>query len=336
MKNTIFLITGLLLIWHGQVKAQDVAWTSARPDGHAPIGIMQDHYHKKNQVMFSYRYMSMWMKGDISGTAKIGNDAIYQNYMVAPQKMTMQMHMVGAMYAPVDWVTLMIMGNYTMKTMDLRTKSGIGFPTQAEGFGDVTVTGLLKIFNRNKQSLHGIVGLSLPTGSIDQRSNTPMMQDAKLAYPMQLGSGTYDPLLGLTYLGQSSVVSWGLQGKFKFRTAKNNGHYQLGNEMNAAGWAAFRASDWVSFSGSLKYQGNGRISGADPDLNPMMMPLFNTANSGSNRMDIGIGSNFLVPKGVFKELRFGAEYNIPVYQHVNGIQMYNQGNLVVGVQYAIE
>ena len=35
-----------------------------RADDHAPIGVMADHYHEAGEVMFSYRFMSMSMKGN--------------------------------------------------------------------------------------------------------------------------------------------------------------------------------------------------------------------------------------------------------------------------------
>lgn len=336
MKRIIFLIPTCSLLFSIAINAQNNAWTSARPDGHAPISIMQDHYHKKGQVMFSYRYMPMWMNGNLSGSEKTDDNTIFQNYMVAPQKMVMQMHMLGMMYAPSDHITLMAMTNYTSKKMDLIMKNGTEFTTKSQGFGDIALTGLLKIINKNRQSLHGIVGVSIPTGSIDQRDNTPMAQNAKLAYPMQLGSGTWDPFLGATYLGQKSHISWGIQGRYKFRSGTNKQDYRLGNEINMNGWFAVKASDYFSFSGSFQYFKSDKISGADPDLTPMMMPLFNTANSGKDQMQLGIGSNFLVPKGPLKEVRIATEYVFPIYQHVNGIQMKNNGSLTIGLQYSIE
>ena len=33
--------------------------------GHAPIGVMGDHYHKTNERMISIRYSAMQMKGNI-------------------------------------------------------------------------------------------------------------------------------------------------------------------------------------------------------------------------------------------------------------------------------
>ena len=61
-------------------------WTPNRPDGHAPINVMGDHYHNKGEWMFSYRIMSMGMEGARSGTKDLSLNTIHQNYMVAPQK----------------------------------------------------------------------------------------------------------------------------------------------------------------------------------------------------------------------------------------------------------
>lgn len=200
-KRIILLLLGVITLC-SNMAAQENQWTSARPDGHAPISVMGDHYHKKGEFMFSYKFMPMWMDGNLQSTNGISDEDIYQNFMAAPRKMSMSMHMLGLMYAPSDRFTLMFMGNYLSNSMDLRTGMGVPFTTESSGLGDVTISSLIKIMNKNRQSLHGSVGISIPTGDIDQRDATPMMNDAQLAYPMQLGSGTWDPSLGLTYLGQ--------------------------------------------------------------------------------------------------------------------------------------
>ena len=328
-------ILGAILLWSNVTIAQENQWTSARPDGHAPISVMGDHYHKKGEFMFSYRFMPMWMNDNLQSSDDISNEDIYQNFMVAPQKMNMNMHMLGAMYAPSDRVTLMVMGNYISNSMDLRTGMGVDFTTESGGLGDITVSSLIKIMNNNRQSLHGNVGISIPTGDIDQRDATPMMNDAQLAYPMQLGSGTWDPSLGLTYLGQSDKFSWGAQSKYKFRLGENSENYTFGNRFDVVGWGAIKVSDYFSFSTSLSYFDTQKIDGVDADLNPMMMPLFNTDNSGRSQLDVGFGTNFFVPKGSLKDLRIGAEIKIPAYQKVNGIQMKNTLMATFGIQYTI-
>jgi len=334
-KKFLMPLLGLVFLCSNVVLGQDNQWTSARPDGHAPISVMGDHYHKKGEFMFSYRFMPMWMEDNLQSNDDISNEAIYQDFMVAPQKMNMNMHMLGLMYAPSNRVTLMAMGNYISNSMDLRTGMGVDFTTESNGLGDITVSSLIKIMNNNRQSLHANVGISIPTGDIDQRDATPMMNDAQLAYPMQLGSGTWDPSLGLTYLGQSDKFSWGAQSKYKFRLGENAEDYTFGNRFDIVGWGAIKVSEYFSFSTSLSYFDLQKIDGVDADLNPMMMPLFNTANSGRSQLDIGIGTNFYVPKGSLKDLRIGAEIKIPAYQKVNGIQMNNTLMATFGIQYTI-
>lgn len=68
------------------------------------------------------------------------------------------------------------------------------FNTQSKGLGDSSITALIQLLQLPRKSIHASVGVSIPTGNIDQRGNTPMMNNAQLAYPMQLGSGTWGPL----------------------------------------------------------------------------------------------------------------------------------------------
>ncbi|NRR92865.1 transporter [Winogradskyella undariae] len=336
MYNKIVLpFIGIILLCSNVGVAQEDQWTSARPDGHAPISVMGDHYHKKGEFMLSYRYMPMWMDGNFQSSNDISNEDIYEDYMIAPQKMSMDMHMLGVMYAPSDQITLMVMGSYITNSMDLKTGAGVDFLTESGGLGDLTVSSLIKIMNRNRQSLHGNVGVSIPTGDIDQRDATPMADNAQLAYPMQLGSGTWDPSLGLTYLGQSDKFSWGAQSIYKVRIGENSENYTLGNRFDVVGWGAIKLSESFSLSTSLSYYDTQKIDGVDADLNPLMMPLFNTVNSGRSQIDVGLGTNFLIPKGSFKNLRLAAEVKIPTFQEVNGIQMKNTLMATFGVQYVI-
>ncbi|WP_051201432.1 hypothetical protein [Christiangramia portivictoriae] len=85
----------------------------------------------------------------------------------------------------------------------------------------------------------------------------------------------------------------------------------------------------------MSYFDQQEIDGVDGKMNPMMMPLFDTANSGRSQLDLGIGSNFYVPAGRLKNLRLGVEVKLPLYQDVNGIQMQNQLAGTIGLQYLI-
>ena len=70
------------------------------------------------------------------------------------------------------------------------------FTTETEGFGDTTLSALIRFFEREHQSAHLNAGFSIPTGSIEETDDilTPMgmRPTVRLPYPMQLGSGTFD------------------------------------------------------------------------------------------------------------------------------------------------
>ena len=177
-------------------------WTSARPDGHAPISVMGDHTHHKGEWMFGYKFMNMNMEGLQQGQDNIESSEVFNKYMVSPSKMTMQMHMLGVMYAPSDKLTLMAMANVLNKDMDATNKMGMDFNTATSGFGDLKISGLYQLLNKNRQQVHAQVGVSIPTGSIDEKDATAMSNEMQviLPYPMQLGSGTVDGLIALNYL----------------------------------------------------------------------------------------------------------------------------------------
>ncbi len=317
-------------------------WTSGRPDGHAPISVMADHYHHKGEIMFSYRFMNMNMEGLLQGTDAISNNEAHdEGYMVTPKNMPMQMHMLGAMYAPSDKITLMIMMMYTFQNMDLQMRMPTGmtsdFSTASSGFGDMKFGMLYKLFNKNHQSFHGQFSLSIPMGSLEAMDETPMSapNEIQLPYPMQLGSGTFDADLGVTYLGQASLISWGTQLKGTLRFGTNNFDYRLGNCYQLNSWLAYKATNWLSFSGRIAGSISAEIEGANPNLNPMMVTTADTTNSGSALISTGLGFNLYARAGMLKGARFGFEYTSPVYQNVNGIQLTQRETLLFGVQYSL-
>ena len=148
---------------------------------HAPIGVMGDHLHDKGEWMLSYRAMHMQMEENRIGEARVRPDEIAASIpnvnappptlRVVPTEMSMTMHMVGAMYAPTDRVTLMVMGNYITKEMDHITFQGMmgtnelgEFTTEVSGVGDTSVTALIGLYEKEHLSVHAGVGLSQPPG----------------------------------------------------------------------------------------------------------------------------------------------------------------------------
>lgn len=329
-----YAVLPILILAVFSVNAYGQKWSGARPDGHAPVGVMGDHTHHAGRFMLSYRYMYMSMDGIRTGTNNVSSRQVLEDYMMAPLDMDMQMHMFGLMYAATDYLSIMGMVPYIKKSMNHLTRMGERFKTESEGFGDIKLTGLVKVFDNYDQRIHLSAGMSFPTGSIDERDDTPMGSHL-LSYPMQLGSGTFDLLPGITYLGQHSNVSWGAQVSGVIRLGENDRDYRLGNRLDATAWGAYDWFNWVSTSARMDWQSWGNVHGADPALDPAMMPGADPDNQGGNRLDLLFGMNFYVPEGpkLIKGQRLAVELGFPIYQDLDGPQLETDWVLWLGWQY---
>jgi hypothetical protein len=309
------------------------------PLDHAPIGVMADHVHPKGEFMLSYRDMKMVMDGNRDGTNHVGSQGVFdRGFMVAPTRMRMDMHMFGLMYGITDRVTAMVMLPYIDMSMDHVARSGARFTTRSSGVGDTSVNALVSALSTHDSDLVLRLGLSLPTGSISRRDNTPMGEQ-RLPYPMQLGSGTYDLLPGLTFKKREGLqLSWGTQLAGVIRPGSNSKGYTLGNRVSASTWAAWQWADWVSTSLRLRGEGWEDIDGADKALNPAVVPTARPDLRGGKRIDLILGANLLgtgsdsVIGDILKGHRIAFEIAAPVYQDLDGPQLETDWVFTLGWQ----
>ncbi|NOQ36009.1 MAG: transporter [Methylococcaceae bacterium] len=287
------------------------------------VNILESHIHKKNQWMVGYRFMHMGMQGNLSDDKQVSNADVLKDYRVAPTSMTMEMHMASLMYAPSDDVTLMAMLPYKRFSMEHVTRMGGRFTTKSEGIGDLTLMANAVAFRTrwNEHVFNVKGGLSLPTGSINERDKTPASDDQKVAYAMQLGSGTVDLLAGLSYGGLTNDWGWGAQALATIRTGKNDNHYRLGDKLEGSIWVTRIWDNWISTS----IRANGElwedIHGADPEFNPRMSPSVNPDIRGGKRLNMLLSMELYAPEGALKGQHLGFEIGLPVYQSLDGPQL---------------
>ena len=186
-----------------------------RLDIYAP-SVLRSHLHEKGEWMLGYELMTMSMEGSREGTESVSDQDVLQQFMVTPTHMSMDMHMFHLMYAPSNDLTLIMMLAYLDKSMLHLTQAGGTFQTQSSGLGDVKISVnqvLSEVETTNGVHRFALTyGISLPTGSIDEEYFLPPIgANARLPYPMQLGSGTFDPSIGALYLGYTSKYYWGTQ-----------------------------------------------------------------------------------------------------------------------------
>ncbi|TLU66163.1 transporter [Thalassotalea litorea] len=323
------------------------------PQNRAPIGVMGAHMHNQGEWMMSYRFMHMDMSGMLRGDQEISAEDVatqianpYANppmspptVRVVPEKMTSQMHMIGLMYSPSDDLTLMAMLNYLDKSMDLTTFSGgmgdtqLGsFTTQSSGLTDSSIGGLYRLFSGDTHHLHVNVNWLVPIGDIEASDDvlTPMnmRMPMRLPYGMQLGTGSHQLQAGLTYAGKVDNMSWGAQGLYTSVINDNDEDYRWGDSAQLSTWYGYRLSKKLSASLRLTYRHQQDIDGFDALI---MAPVTtaNPNNYGFERIDLGLGINTVISHGH----RAALEWELPLYEDVNGVQMAMDSMLTLGYQY---
>ncbi|MDA7792106.1 hypothetical protein N8988_08620 [Opitutales bacterium] len=318
--------------------AHEGPWTAARPDGHAPISVMGDHMHAMGEWMVSYRYMTMDMKGLLKGSDSVSPaGAGFMNQDMLPKDMTMDMHMFGAMHAISDQWTLMCMLNYLDNEMTMQGAS-MG-KMESKGLGDLKIGGLYDLARwEDGRRAHLSLGLSAPTGSIDEESGSKI-----LGYGMQLGSGTWDFHPAITYLGQTENYSYGAQLGGVLRIGDNDQGYTLGNRVDVTVWGARKITDSLSASVKIDHTCQEEIDGSDPRLDARRMPMmgmsmdsptFDPESQGRDLTSVGLGLNYYFQSGTLKGHRIAAEWETPLDQKVNGVQLELDSTWTVGWQYA--
>ncbi len=298
------------------------------------------HTHPAGMWMVNYKFMHMNMSGLRAGTSDVSIDKVIPmngtkyGYMMAPTRMTMDMHMFMVMYGVTGRLTVMAMATYLENEMDMLMNMGMKNksepPMRTSGFGDSELRGIYKI----DKYLVGSLGLSLPTGSIDKEFETMGMR-FRDPYDMQLGSGTFDLKPALTYnaLSDDAKWNWGAQAMYTYHIGKNDNHYSLGDSFKVTGWlqrALGPFSSWVR----LAFNTTGRIDGRDPEIQKLLDPVMGAptpdadpGNYGGQRLDGLVGLSYT--KG---SLSVGVEGGIPFYQHLNGLQLKTTWMLNAGIQ----
>lgn len=320
---------------------------------HAPAGVMFDHMmDKQSDIMVAYRYMYGNQAGDtLHGTNAVSDQTIVNNGCPGtegcgstPLEMSMHMHMLDLMYAPTDWLTLMLMPQFV--DMDMKLRDLAGAPEEGEehahgnshatgGVGDTGMYALVRLFNMPGHHLHMGLGFSAPTGDVGIKLRDAHHEEGGfIHYGMQLGSGTWDFKPSITYTGELDKWSWGAQvsGTKRLESSNKSG-FAFGDIFQTTAWGSYSLLNWLSASvrGIYTVQGSisGEFNGAHPDHGPMDFP----SNYGGRFWDAGFGLNAFVPSGDLAGNRLSFEWIQPVEDDVNGYQLEREGALAANWSY---
>ncbi len=306
-------------------------WTSERPDGHAPAGVMSDFLILNRELYVGVRFYNEKFRGTKLGTAEISSDDVLDFFAVAPLALDKKTVELDLRFGLFGWVTLEASMPVFQVTM-LNTTSTFLFETTSETWGDVAIRGLFDLLEMDQYRLSLTLGGTIPTGKLRKRDVGFSGVREILPYAMQGGSGTYDILAGLTFLNQNEVASVGAQFNSVIRVMDNWRDYRLGNEFSFSLWGAYNVSDWVSFSIRGLFESWGNVSGSDPGTDGTIDPSANSFAQGGERVQIPFGISFFLREGPAEGHRLLLEWYYPVHEDLNGPQLSTESTLVVSWQ----
>ncbi|WNB76740.1 MULTISPECIES: DUF3570 domain-containing protein [Methylomonas] len=332
-----------------------------------PAGVMFAHMmDQADAVMVGYRYMYSAQAGDMLRGSSVASDPAIVNFgcgsanidkcFIAPERMSMHMHMLDLMYAPTDWLNLMLMPQFVDMDMDMRQIADpaayAGLPPPPNklnhithhisaghstgGVGDTGMYALFKLFGTPDHHVNLTLGVTAPTGDVSNRLRRNHAVDGGFNdYGMQLGSGTWDFKPALSYTGQYGEWSWGAQvNGTKRLDNKNASGYALGDIIQSTAWGSYQWLDWLSTSVRGVYTAQGAVRGQFDGLIQTMAPSDFPKNYGGQYWDVGFGVNARVLSGDLAGNSLSFEWLEPVATKQNGYQLERDAALAATWTYA--
>lgn len=195
----------------------------------------------------------------------------------------------------------------------------------AQGVGDISVFGRREMLSTEahakERSMSLGVGIKLPTGSIDEPGNGPLLPPA-----FQTGSGAYDLVPTASFfwpVGQGSIfggVIW------RIPLEENKRGYKFGQEFEVNvgfDFPAPFASRQLSFQASTSYLYASHDKDSKGILPARLRNGTQVLNTGGDFLDIALGLRWKFSKKFTLQTRL----SIPVYENWNGNRATNVGQV---------
>ena len=294
-----------------------------------------DRTETRRKWHLSYTYAISEYEEYYLGTNRVSYDDVLfspgvdartdNNYPVVPTEITQEVHALRVGYDLTEALTVRAQLPFVMQSTDhISIISGYdAFNISSEGVGDIA----LVLDSTIRQTLNSSwkigAGLSMPTGSIDEEGDTPRAPgNQQLPYTMQLGSGTWDVPLFLSFRKYEAGWDWGVDASFTMRTGENDRDYRLGNKGGLGGWLVWKGASALRPGVRLDYRWRDEIHGEDASLRvpipafPYPAPVTNPNAFGGEQVDVTLFARLPFAAGWYAE----ATYAQPIYLDLNGPQ----------------
>ncbi len=329
-KRVIVIIIFLLILFPFQLKAQtppiDLTTLSIEDLLNLHINRQSDSITFKdwtNRWSLGYHYVRVKFDDYLDGTDHVSNTKLLQRFAIVPEEIVQEMHMSNITFQASKKLNLSILVPYICQNTDhISQIPGFErFNIRTSGIGDITLSASYLFILKNNHHFMTNLGVSLPSGSIDEKGDTPSPGTRnQLPYTMQLGSGTFDPIIGLRYKGHSGSASWGASLQSKIHLGRNKREYSLGDNLLLTAWVRSKLLfEWLEPSVKLVAQISSTIDGHDSDLPaPGEVPVATPRYFGGEKVLVLSGLRFNIQNGILQGSSIDVEGGLPVYQSTNG------------------
>ncbi len=179
-------------------------------------------------------------------------------------------------WSATSWLVLGVAAPLQVRELDL----GTGAPIQGMGMGDLQLTARALMFRDRAFSPGHLVslfaGLELPTATVVRDAS-----GARAPLDAQLGSGSWDPLLGAGYAHFSGPWSGAVDLRLLIPTDGFEGHRE-GLSVTGALAAQFQPWTWLGFrlGTEARFEGPETSGAAEPDPGSSSHALYVQAHGG--------------------------------------------------------
>ena len=308
------------------MKMEMNTWDSSRPDSHAPPSIYADHTHMRGGIMIGYKFSLSENNKIYNRNRVVSSNMLFSKYDNVFESSYFLSHTFEFMYGITDKLTIFSKLGYIDKQT---TYSDINLDKAniySSGFGDINLQFLYSIISSNKLKLHTNIGFDLPSGKFNKSDELP--------YSMDIGKGYFSSILGFTSFFQFPKMSAGIQPVISLPLNKNSINFNLGSSTEIYYWFSLKLNNVISISYSQNYIFQSRVNGSSANLISDKNSDFDVKNSGYKVLNNSFGLNASPLKGVLKNIRFSAEYVLPLYQSYNGYQSRKINDFVLSLQYS--
>ncbi len=311
--------------------------------GNMPLNILGGGVPETNEFRFKISQSWMRMSPYKDGTKDVDPSTLLganngTTFAAVPAEMEMFMTMVSGAYSFTDDFALMVMTSYIRNDMPMLLNGALGgFVMESEGLGDTKVLGKFRLFTDDHlaptKQVSAVLGVSAPTGRIDigfKNHPAPVFQGTILPYRMQTSTGTFDPIMGLTFQGSADPYWYGANFQYTGRWYDNSQGYHRGQEValdvygmmqfhpKALGQLQLKTTYEGTYSdepNDQKIKGEGH-AGFNP-ANNFISPLFDPDNYGGWKVWASGGFQFQPWDLQIVELMV----SWPLYLDLNGPQL---------------